>query len=474
MVQMSSNGTISERLAEYVTGMAIGDLPPEVVAKTKLCILDTVGCMLAGSRDEVAASLAAHALRYDSPGPCTVFGRSGSVGPEHAALANGTSAHVLERDDGHRPSDNHLGCVVVPAALAMAQATGAPGSELLLAVTLGYDVMGRIGEAVCLPRQGQMFHGTGTTGVFGSAAAAGKLLGLTAGQLANALGVAGDGAAGLNEWRRSRWVGHDPGGLDCMPLHAGRASQSGITAALLAAEGFHGPATILEGRYGLCSAMTAEARPELICAELGRRFAVIESGFKFHAGPGGVFNPIDAALWLRKEYNLDPGSIQRIKVALPDSWRDDQARRHRPPPTVGTARYSVSFAVAAALHDGEVTHRQHTPAKLADPGIAALEERIEFITDPEVQEIFEATKFDAQFFVPCALEVECGGRSYRRLERSPLGYDPKRGLTQEQVVAKFRSLVDGVLSETQADRVVEWVLRLDHGSKVGDLSGILA
>lgn len=464
---MPSNGTISEQLADYVTGMTIGDLPTEVVDKTKLCILDTIGCMLAGSRDEVGIRITAHALRYGLPGPCTVFGHPEAVGPEHAALANGTTAHVLEWDDGHRPSDNHIAGAVVPAALAIAQATEASGAELLLGVTLGYDVMGRVGEAVCLPRQGQFFHGNGTCGVFGAAAAAGKLLGLNAGQLANALGIAGDGASGLREFR--------PTGADCKSLHVGRAAQTGVTAAFLAAEGFHGSATILEGQYGFCSAMTPEARPELIGVELGQRFAVLESGFKVHACVGTLALPVDAALWLRKEHDIDPGSIQRIKVALPDSVRGDHMLRQRPPPDVGNARFSISFTVAAAFHDGEVTHRQVSRAGLANPGIAALEERVEYVADPEVEAIFRAQKRDEPFFfTPCAVEVECGGRSYRRLERTPLGYDPQqRGLNEAQVEAKFRSAVDMLLSAPSGDRVVDWVFGLDNGSKVGDFAGLI-
>jgi 2-methylcitrate dehydratase PrpD len=135
----------------------------------------------------------------------------------------------------------------------------------------------------------------------------------------------------------------------------------------------------------------------------------------------------------------------------------------------------MSFTVAAALHDGEVTHRQVSRAGLADPGIGALEQRVEFTTDPEVQEVFDAQKRDERFmYIPCAVEIECGGRSYRRLERTPLGYDPERGLTQAQVIAKFRSLVDGILSPTQADPVVDWVLGLDQGSKVSDFAGLFA
>jgi 2-methylcitrate dehydratase PrpD len=466
---MAASRTISEQLAEYVLSMAFEDLPTEVVDKTRLCILDNIGCMLAGSRDGVGVMVTEHVLHYGPPGPCTIFGRSESLGLEPAALANGTLAHVLELDDGHRPSGNHLAVAVVPAALAVAQATGASGSELLLAVALGYDVMGRVGEAVCLPRRGQLFHGNGTTGVFGSAAAAGKLLGLNTAQLANALAIAGDGASGLREFPAR-------GGMQCKPLHVGRAVQTGITAALLAARGFTGPATILEGRYGFCNAMTPEPRPELICVELGERFAVLESGFKVHACGGGAnATTTDAAVWLRKEYNLNAGSIEGIKVALPEWERNDQLGRRRPPATPGDARFSVPYTVAAALHDGELTQRQVSPAGLANSGIARLQELVELVSDSEVEELFAAQKRDQPFhYVPCTVEVECGGRSYRRLERTPLGYDTlQRGLTQEQVAAKFRSVVDGAVSATSADRVVDWVFRLDQNSKVGDFAGLL-
>jgi 2-methylcitrate dehydratase PrpD len=447
--------------------MAIGDLPPEVVTKTKLCILDTIGCMLAGSRDRVGATIAAHVLRHGPPGPCTVFGDKGSVGPDDAALANGASAHVLDFDDGHRPSGDHIGSAVVPPALAMAQATGATGSELLLSVTLGYDVMGRVGESVCLPRGNRYFHGNGTTGTFGAAAAAGRLLGLNAGQLANALGIAGDGASGLREFR--------PTGADCKALHVGRAGQTGITAAFLAAEGFQGSATILEGPYGFCNAMSSDPRPELICVELGQRFAVIESGFKIYPCVGTLHLPIEAALELRKEHDLNAGSIQRITIALPDWARGEYASRERPPSTVGNARFSMPFTIAAALHDGEVTSRQFTQAKLVDPGIARLERLVQFVPDPGVQRIFEAQKPDEPFFfIPCIVEIESAGTTFRKLVQTPPGYDPKgRGLGQEQVLAKFRGIADGILSPESANRMLDWAMGLDHGSRIDDFARLV-
>jgi 2-methylcitrate dehydratase PrpD len=461
--------TISQQLSDHVSGMQGKDLPKEVVEKAKQAILDTLGCMLAGSRDATASLVIKHAVAQAHAGPSMIFGVGKSTAPALAGLANGTSAHVLELDDGHRPSDNHLGGVVVPAALAVAQSTGASGPALIAAVVLAYDVMGRIGEAVLLPRQHQAFHHTGTTGVFGAAAAAGRLLGSSAEQLTNTLGIAGDGASSLSAYRNS------PGqaGIEVKPFHAGRAIQNGVTAAYLGRDGFKGPPNILEDKNGFCRAFSQQPRPDLILDGLGKRFAVMESGFKRHATTGGLLTSIDAALWLRNEHKLEPGSIDRIRVFQP-KWHLDRRGPKTYPESIGASRPNGAYVVAVALVDGAVTHHQHTPEKLADPRVINLINRLEFATAPEIEEIFEATKSNPQFFVPCAIEIDSGGRTYRRLERTPLGYDPDRPLSWEQVEAKFRSLVSTVIPATQADRLVDWTHRLDRGTAAGDLAGILA
>lgn len=462
----SENATIVQRLAEYVVGMTFDALPIAVVEKARLCILDTIACMLLGARDRVGETVAAHAAQYGQNGPCVVCGSDSTVGPAYAALANGTSAHVLDLDDGHRPSGDHIGSAVVPPAIAMSQFVDASGADLLLAVVLGYDVMGRIGESVCLPRGPRYFHGNGTGGTFGAAAAAGKLLGLNQNMLANALAIAGDGASGLREFR--------PTGADCKALHVGRAGQTGITAALLAADGFQGSATILEGRYGYCNAMSTEPRPELICVELGQRFAVMESGFKIYPCVGTLHLPIEAALALRQEAALDPDSIERITIALPNWARNEYASRQRPPQTVGNARFSMPYTVAAALHDGEVTPRQFTAAKLDEPGISRLERLVEFGADPEVEAIFNQQALDESFFfIPCALEILHDGQLSRKLVRTPPGYDPQRGLSAKQVETKFRTVTERVLSASNQDRIVDWALGLGASSSVRELSALL-
>ena len=457
--------TLSQQLAAYVTGSRYEAFSPELIAKTKQVILDTIGCMAAGSRDDVGRMIAAHVLREGPPGPCTVFGHPQRVGPAYAGLANGTTAHALELDDGHRPSGNHQGCAVVPAALAMAEATKASGRDVLSAVILGYDVEGRVGEAVCLPRNATPFHGNGTVGCFGTATAAGHLQGLDTEQLADALGIAGDGASGLREFPR-------PNGADCKPLHVGRAVQTGIVAAQLAAGGFHGPDTILEGKAGFCAAMTPQPRLELIVRDLGERFAVMESGFKVYACIGN-HTPIEAALWLRRTHAINPDTITHVRIGLPKAGRiEHYSQKH--PQNVSSARFSLSFIIASALLYGEVSQRQMSRAGLADSRVAALEDKTELVHDQEAEEAYAEQDPEAPFlFIPSSVDIETAGAHYRRIERTPSGYDPNsRGLSQEELVAKFHWVVRDVLTTHSAERVVNWVMGLDAQSRIEDLAGL--
>lgn len=462
---MERQATQSEALARYAAGLDLGAVPEAVRRKAVLCILDTIGCIIGGAAERAGRIVAGAAAR-GAAGPCTLFGRPERVGIEGAALANGNAAHILELDDGHRPSDNHLGCVVVPAALAAAEHVGASGAELLRSVIAGYDVMGRIGQAVCLPRMGTPFHGTAATGGFGAAAAAGLLLGLAEGQLAHAFGIAGTGASGLREAFTS--------GGDCKALQVGRAGWTGINAVLLAAAGLEGPREILEGRYGVLDALTPAARPELVTADLGQRFAVMESAFKVHAACGILFTAIDACLALRAEHGLDPASIERIEVAAPGWVRDDPVFARLRPETVGQARFSIPFVVAAALAKGEVSPRQLSAEGMADPATRALEGKVRIVADAEVDRIFEATKEDDFFFYPSAIRIVAGGREVRRLERSPRGYDLRRALGAEEVVAKFVGNAAGLLGHSRAAEAAERLLALESVADIRALGRLWA
>jgi 2-methylcitrate dehydratase PrpD len=455
---------IAVTLGAYVARPA--ETPAEVLDRARLAILDTIGCMVGATRAPAGVRLLSLVRARGAAGRTTVVGLPGGHRSEDAGFANGTLAHMLEFDDGHRPSDNHLGCVVVPAALTMAEETGADLGAVLDATVIGYDVMGRAGEATLLPRNGTCFHGTGTTGVFGSAAVAATALGLDALQVAHAFAIAGTAAAGLRESLSE--------GPDCKPLHAGRAVEHGIEAAYLASLGYEGPLTIFEGTHGFCNAMCGNPRPELLLDGLGERFSLLEAGFKVHSTCGMLFNVLDGVLATRAKYALDERPPETIRVGVPSWIVEDPPFRRRRPATGGEARFSIPYAVAAAIADGEVSMRQMTPEKLGDPRIAELEERVRMDYDDEVEEIFLRTRDDAFFYYPASIEFERDGEMHRSLYTNPRGYDPTIPLTPEEVVAKFHSTVDGLLSDDEAERLVQLVLGGDAHAPVAPIMEILA
>jgi 2-methylcitrate dehydratase PrpD len=464
VAEQASEQPISVALGAYVSDPVRPRA--DLLERARLHVLDTIGCMVGATVAPAGERLLELTRRRGCAGRTTVIGLGGGYRAEDAGLANGTLAHLLEFDDGHRPSDNHLGCVVVPAALVLAEETGADLGRLLEATIVGYDVMGRAGEATLLPRNETCFHGTGTTGVFGAAAVASVLLGLDAMQTAQSFAIAGTGAAGLRESLSN--------GPDCKPLHAGRAVQNGIGAAYLAQLGYTGPLPIFEGTHGFCNAMCNNPRPHLLLDGLGERFSILEAGFKVHATCGMLFNVLDGILDVRARYGLAANPPAEIRVGAPSWIVEDPPFTRRRPASGGEARFSIPFAVAAALVDGEVSMRQQTPEKLADPQIAELEERVRIDYDDEVELIYQRTKADSFFYYPASIEFELDGETKRSLYTNPRGYDPTIPLTPEEIVAKFHSTVDSVLGDDAATRIVDVVLEGPLDTSVATLTEQLA
>lgn len=215
----------------------------------------------------------------------------------NAALANGAFSHALDMDDLHNASIIHLGTVVVPAALAVAEQIGASGKQLITAIAAGYEIGARVGEAVN-PDSYFFWHTTGTAGTFGAAAAAAKLLTLDAEQTAHCLGSAGSQAAGLWEFLQE--------GAMSKTLHAGKAAFNGIFAAFLAKEGFTGATKILEGEKGFCLAMTSKAKLNKLTEGLGQgKYKIDENAFKPYAACKHCHASINAVQLIGRDYNLD-------------------------------------------------------------------------------------------------------------------------------------------------------------------------
>ena len=305
-MRTESDRPIAVEVADYIVGRH--DLPDGLLDRARLHALDTIGAMIGATATDTGQKILTLVKTRGAPGRTTAVGLGTALRAEDSALANGTLAHTLEFDDGHRPSDNHLGCVVVPSALVMAEETGASWGRCLESIVIGYDVMGRAGEATLLPRNVSCFHGTGSTGVFGSAAVGAMMLNLDAEATAQALAIAGTAAAGLRESMNT--------GPECKPLHAGRATANGIEAAFLAQLGYTGPLTVFEGTFGFAKAMCELPRPEIMLDGLGERYSLLGGG-------------VQSALHLRHAVQHPRrcgGLPQRVRVGPQDSRRHSHRR----------------------------------------------------------------------------------------------------------------------------------------------------
>jgi 2-methylcitrate dehydratase PrpD len=349
----------------------------------------------------------------------------------------------------------------VPAAFAVAEEAGATVGEFLDAVIVGYDVMGRAGEATLLPRRKSPFHGTGTTGGFAAAAVAARLLGMDADRTGHALAIAGTAAAGLRESTNT--------GPECKPLHAGRAASSGVQSAYLASRGYNGPREIFEGRHGFCVAMCDEPRPELVTDALGTRFALAESGFKVHSTCGMLFTMLDGVVAAREQFAQLPARPDLLRIGVPALLATEPAFGRRHPQTAGQARFSISYAVATAWRYGQVLPSDMSPERLVDPETAELETRIEIVVDAEAESLYQRTCADPFFFYPAVVEIEHGGVRRRSLHTSPRGYDLAQPLSTGEVERKFLGVAAPVLGPDEAAALARLVLQCPDSGAAGDM-----
>ena len=296
--------------------------------------------MVFGAGQPWSQAAIAHALAAGGEGSATVIGQGAKTTPAMAAFANGAGAHAFELDDVHEEAISHPGAVVVPAALALAEELGATNLDLAEAIVIGYEAMGRAGIAVG-PATHMLsgFHPTSMSGVFGSTAAAGRLLGFDAETLNHAFGVAVSLASGTMEFASS-------GGM-AKRIHAGRAAEAGLLAVSLVANGFKGAADGLAGRYGFCNVFGTDPQIELLTDALGDRWMIDEITVKPYAACSDVHPLIQATVELREEHKFTADQIQKIEAESPTKAATQNNMDGTE--SVMAAQYSAQFNIAAAI-----------------------------------------------------------------------------------------------------------------------------
>lgn len=447
--------TIAERLAAFTASLEFEDLPADVAAAARVRVLDVLGVALAASTQDFAAALARTLDGWAAGGEATVIGAKSPAPVPLAVLANGTLAHALDFDDTHPGAIVHVSSVIVPAALAVGEAARADGRTVLAAVVAGAEAMIRLGLAASGAFHARGWHATGACGAFGAALAAGRVQGLDAGRLAAALGLAGSFASGLLEFLSD--------GSSAKRVHAGWAGQAGVVAAALAAQGFAGPATVLEGRFGLYAAMLGAPPAAAPFGTLGRQWETLRVAVKPYPCCHLLHAYLDCALALRSAHGIVPEAVESVECRVPAGEIPivcEPVEAKRRPRTPYEAQFSLPFAVAAALVDGRVTLDTFTAARLADPRLARLAARVSYAVDPDA-------RYPEGFPGWVRLRLT-DGRVFEAREPDGRG-GPERPLPTAAVVEKFRDNAARALPPARVERLEAAVLALDTLADAGEV-----
>ncbi|MBV9827141.1 MAG: MmgE/PrpD family protein [Alphaproteobacteria bacterium] len=362
-------------LAEYAAALRYEDLPAEVVACAKNVIADTVAACICGSALPWSRIVIDYAERTGPGGSSRILGRGSAVQAPAAALANGALAHAFELDSLTRPGAGaHPGATVLPPALAVAQQAGVDGKALISAFVAGNEVMIRIGRATGHTNEARGFHAPGTTGPFGAAVACGHILGLDAEQMANAIGLAGSLAGGLLEFARG------DGGM-VKRLHLGRASEAGVLAASLAAAGFTGPRTVIEGQFGFLRVFCTEWDEAHLTRGLGSDYVTLSTVLKRYPCHATAHPAVTAVRELQAEHGFAGDDVDAISVT--GTRRMTERHAIAEPADLMLAQYSIPFCVALALYREARDPESYDEGALADPHIRALTRRVMMIEDSD-------------------------------------------------------------------------------------------
>jgi 2-methylcitrate dehydratase PrpD len=427
----------TQQLARWIATANRDEMPYSAILKAQELLIDWVAVTLAGSTDRLADTACSvidpvvPELRVS-----TLLGRRlDRTSPLQAAFANGFMSHILELDDVHRGAMFHPGAVVIPAALALGEKMHVSGLDLLTAIVVGYEAGIRIGQAAGKSHY-KTWHTTGTCGVFGAAAAAGKLLGLDENEMTWAFGNAGTQAAGL-------WQFLEDGALS-KPLHPGRAAYSGLLAALMAARGFTGPHRILEGEKGFLKATSPQHDLSSVVDDLGETYQISDVSIKPYPSCRHSHPQIDAAREIARRPGFDPHQIDSIHVYTYSAAVTVAGGNEQYPSKVADAQFHSPYCIARTLQNGTLGLRDFDESVIqSDSFTKALVNR----TTIEVDKEFER-RFPEAWGARVEVKMTDGG-----LLSSEVKYamgDPENPLTEDELYEKYLDLAQSALSDAQA------------------------
>jgi len=459
----ASDNPHTRAIAEFVSGLRYDDIPNEVIARIKLLILDSLGCALYGSALEWSRILRATLGAIDKTDGCRVWGTAERLSAPHAALVNGTLIQSFELDDVHRQGVLHVGAVTLPPIIAVTELrSGLTGRDFLRAAVAGYEIGPRVGKCMGPQHIGQGWHSGATVGVFSAASGASAALGLTADQTVHALGIAGTQSAGLMAAQYGAMVKR---------MHAGRAAQSGLYAALLAQNGFTGIVDVFESPYGgFCTTFSRSTdRFDLsqLSFELGRQWESLCVSLKFYACVGSNHTTLDAIRTMQTRRPFGPEDIDEIVVHGSHVTVEHVGWPYEPQ-GLTSAQLNLPFCVATLLLEGDVFVDQFDEDVVEDQARIALSRKVRVEHDPAITE--RGSNF--RHMVRVDMKLKDGTRLQETVE-AQRGSE-KRFASEADIVGKFMKLATHTVGREQANRIVELVLGADKLVRADEIARSLA
>ena len=441
---MDETHTLGAFAAQFPTE----EIPPDVLHLSARCLLDDLGVSL-GAWDEPAVRIARDVADELGGKPQATLLGGGRASLLHAASVNGIASHVLDFDDTHDPTILHGTGPVMSAALAAAEEAGATGRDLLAAHAVGFEVAARVALAVHPEHYDQGFHVTGTAGTFGAAAAAGRLLGLQAEQMANALSAAAAQAAGLREMFGSM----------SKSLHVGKAAANGMYSALLARRGWVSTREGLEGRRGYWAVLSSRMDPDVATSELGQRWELRQNGQKPYAC-GVVSHPtIDAVRHLRDSTGIPPEEVESIRAEVNPYVLELMGKTE---PGVGLeGKFSIFHCAAIGYIDRAARVRQFSDEAVRRPEVVALRSRVRAETDPSLPTSSARVQVTAR-----------DGRAAEEFVEAATG-TPGNPMSDADLVDKFMDLVAERFTPIRARQIASQALAAADLEDVSELTALL-
>lgn len=421
---------VTRTLARFIVEHRYDGIPQSVRHEAARSFLNWVGCAVGGSHHETVERALAALAPFSGPAQATVLGRGDRLDVMQAALMNGITSHTFDFDDTHLKTVIHPSGPVASAILALAERQPVKGEDFLHAFILGVEAECRIGNAVYPAHYDVGWHITGTAGVFGAAAAAGRVLGLTEQQMTWALGIAATQSCGLREMF----------GTMCKPFHPGNAAKNGLLAALLAQQDFTSSNQAIEAKRGFANVLSTAFRPEEITGRLGESWEIALNTYKPFAC-GIVIHPaIDGCIQLRNAHGLKADDIESIALKTHPLVLELTGKKT---PQAGLeGKFSVYHSAAVAIIHGAAGEAQYSDACVRDPKVIALRDRVSASADPKVHE-------DQ---VRIAIKLK-DGRTLEKFVEHAIG-SLDRPMSDADLEAKFRGLAEGVLSGSETDKLM--------------------